>query len=601
MVLNPTEECAMSIKPTATQSLALSTAIALALATSASAAPVPNALRFSVYVTNQSGQPFTGSIDLQLEFFDAASGGTNVAGPLVIEDVPVQGGVGFFVGDFGSTNPMGNRDTYIGGGLRLGSSTGAFTQFTGRGRFHPTGFALHAQKIAPGIVGSAEILPNQVQTRVAGSCVVGQAIRQVNVDGSVDCQVAGSGSGGGGGGTITAVVAGNGLSGGGNSGSVTLNIAAAGVGNSEIASGAVDASKLAANSVGSTAIVDGAVGGVDIDASQIQRRVSGACTAGQAIRSVNPDGTVVCESSSGGGSGWGLNGNAVGSGEFLGTTNALPLELRTNSAPAMRLSSLNDPNGGAYGGGISTISTALGDTSFSVNQATGPGSSVLGGGNAAETNHRNIAAGAYATTVGGLGNQAGGDYSLAAGRKAVVRDAAASGDADGDQGSMLFADAQDLSMISSGPNQFAVRAAGGVFFGANSTSVSMPAGRFINTSTGAFLSSGGTWTNASSAALKFDFIAADPDAILQKVRELPLSAWRYLASPDEGYHLGPIAEDFYSAFGLGHDSAAISTVDASGVALAAIQALDQENTRLRAELAELRSMINRIEARTPKQ
>jgi len=586
----------MSIDPLATRSLVLSTAIALALVAPVAAAPVPNALRFSVYVTNQSGQPFTGSIDLQLEFFDALSGGSNVAGPLVIEDVPVQGGVGFFVGDFGSSNPIGNRDTYIGGGLRLGSSTGAFTQFSGRGRFYPTGFALHAQKIAPGIVGSAEILPNQVQTRVAGSCVVGQAIRQVNVDGSVECQVAGSG--GGGGGTITAVVAGNGLGGGGNSGSVTLGIAASGVGNSEIAAGAVDAGKLAPSSVSSTSIVDGAIGSVDIDASQIQRRVSGTCTAGQAIRNVNTDGTVVCETS-GGASGWGLNGNAISSGDFLGTSNALPLELRTNSAPAARLSSLNDPSGGAYGGGISTISTALGDTSFGVNQATGPGSSVLGGGNAAQSTHRNIAAGAYATTVGGLGNQAGGDYSLAAGRKAVVRNAAASGDADGDQGSMLFADAQDLTMVSSGPNQFAVRAAGGVFFGANSTSVSMPAGRFINTSIGAFLSSGGTWTNASSAALKFDFIAADPSAILQKLRELPLSSWRYLASPDEGYHLGPIAEDFYSAFGLGHDSAAISTVDASGVALAAIQALDSDNARLRAELAELRAMINRIEARTP--
>ncbi len=39
-------------------------------------------------------------------------------------------------------------------------------------------------------------------------------------------------------------------------------------------------------------------------------------------------------------------------------------------------------------------------------------------------------------------------------------------------------------------------------------------------------------------------------------------------------HLGPTAEDFYAAFGLGSD-AGIGTVDADGVALATIQALYQ--------------------------
>jgi len=40
-------------------------------------------------------------------------------------------------------------------------------------------------------------------------------------------------------------------------------------------------------------------------------------------------------------------------------------------------------------------------------------------------------------------------------------------------------------------------------------------------------------------------------------------------------HLGPMSQDFYEAFGLGHDHKMISMLDAQGVSLAAIQGLDQ--------------------------
>jgi len=76
----------------------------------------------------------------------------------------------------------------------------------------------------------------------------------------------------------------------------------------------------------------------------------------------------------------------------------------------------------------------------------------------------NKATACYSTIPGGGYNQAGGDYSLAAGRRAKVRNATqvGGGDTDGDEGTFLWADSTDADLTSSGPNQFLIRASGGV-------------------------------------------------------------------------------------------------------------------------------------------
>jgi len=227
------------------------------------------------------------------------------------------------------------------------------------------------------------------------------------------------------------------------------------------------------------------------------------------------------------------------------------------------------------------------------NTATGGQSTVVGG-------FFNWATGQSSTAGGGDFNCAGGDFSWAAGIGARTRhgnepgDGACfgspnSGDGNGDEGSFVWAGSMGSIFTSTGPNQFGVRTAG-VFFGAvNAASVLLPAGRFINTASGAHLTTGGTWTNASSRTLKTAFEDVDPLAVLGKVASLPLRTWAYKDSV-EGRHLGPVAEDFKALFGLGGDGTSIATVDADGVALAAIQGLNQkleaENAALRAELAE---------------
>ena len=107
--------------------------------------------------------------------------------------------------------------------------------------------------------------------------------------------------------------------------------------------------------------------------------------------------------------------------------------------------------------------------------------------------------------------------------------------------------------------------------GIGTTSPSNP----LEMGSGAYVSSGGVWTNNSDRNLKQNFTSIDGKSLLEKIASLPISEWNYKAENSSVKHIGPMAQDFYAAFNLGEDDKHISTVDASGVALAAIQSLHQ--------------------------
>ncbi len=100
--------------------------------------------------------------------------------------------------------------------------------------------------------------------------------------------------------------------------------------------------------------------------------------------------------------------------------------------------------------------------------------------------------------------------------------------------------------------------------------------QLIRAASGAHLTTGGAWTNASSRDLKHNFESVVSQDILVKLAALNILKWNYKLD-SSATHLGPIAEEFYETFGLGGNDKSISTVDASGVALAAIQALYDES------------------------
>ena len=107
----------------------------------------------------------------------------------------------------------------------------------------------------------------------------------------------------------------------------------------------------------------------------------------------------------------------------------------------------------------------------------------------------------------------------------------------------------------------------------------------------------------SARHLKTGFEQLDPLSVLAKVAALPVTKWTYKNEENGRFHIGPVAEDFNSAFGLKGSSATISMIDASGVAFAALQGLygmvqqkEEAIQVLQAENDELRQRLERLEA-----
>ena len=76
---------------------------------------------------------------------------------------------------------------------------------------------------------------------------------------------------------------------------------------------------------------------------------------------------------------------------------------------------------------------------------------------------------------------------------------------------------------------------------------------------------------------------------LARVKELPIGYWTYGWEEPEIRHLGPMAQDFWKAFGLGTTDRRISLIDGQGVLIASIQALLDRVEELERQVAELES------------
>lgn len=139
------------------------------------------------------------------------------------------------------------------------------------------------------------------------------------------------------------------------------------------------------------------------------------------------------------------------------------------------------------------------------------------------------------------------------------------------------------------PGQIAYTSSGSMDFRVGSTNQFMRLGNIgdhIIMSNGARLTSGGMWLDMSSGAKKKLEKRVQVNEILSALTDLPIYQWRYKQEPGS-LHIGPTAEEFRQIFGLGPDDQSLSPSDLAAVAIAAVQALREENKILREELMEM--------------
>jgi hypothetical protein len=232
-----------------------------------------------------------------------------------------------------------------------------------------------------------------------------------------------------------------------------------------------------------------------------------------------------------------------------------------------------------------------------LNAATG-NSATVGGGSG------NTAGASSATVPGGVENTASAGASFAAGNAAKATNTSAfvwnngfnyHSNPDGLDSSKAV-NGESVT----GPETFSVSATGGVRMITGSSSVT-------------YIPSGSTgWSNASSRAVKTNIEPVEPEQALAGVEELGVATWEYEDRDGEGAgttHIGPMAEEFHDAFDVGDSDEHINSVNADGIALAAIQglsaklddreerieALEAENEQLRERNAELERRLAAVE------
>ena len=235
------------------------------------------------------------------------------------------------------------------------------------------------------------------------------------------------------------------------------------------------------------------------------------------------------------------------------TSTSIGRRIQPGGSCGTRSSSVGGGGSNEVGGAYSTV--AGGRKNTTGYQAT------VGGG------YYNNASGDNSTIPGGIFNSATGSYSFAAGNSANATH----------DNSFVWGDY--FGGGSAAADTFNVHASGGIYLN-------------------------GSLEIASDRNLKKDFSFVSAREILDKVVELPIQTWRFKTEEDSISHIGPMSQDFMAAFGYGLDERYITSVDIDGVALAAVQGLNERleeqlevNTALRWHNAQIHSRNNALEAR----
>lgn len=442
-----------------------------------------------------------------------------------------------------------------------------------------------------------------IQSRVTGTCLPGSSISTINSDGTVVCEADDD----------TTYSAGSGLSLSGTTFSLNTNFTdslywrlGGNVGTSSASHflGTLDAQPLELRVAGTRAlrlepraISPNIIGGFEANSANLS--TSGATIAGGGFpgfpnRVVGSFGTV-----SGGRGNDASDSATVGGGVFnkadgLGSTvSGGDLNVAGGFRAFVGGGLLNRAGGtdSVVGGGSSNSATAqnafVGGGLLNIASGT---ESTIGGG------LTNLASGIRATIAGGVGNLAAGDLAVVLGgvNNQALGLASFAGGVRASAihpGSFVWADDVNFDFVSERPRQFSARATGGA--------------RFVSAVDGAGGASagvevfpgGGAWSSLSDRNAKANHVPANQRQILDLLAAIPIEIWNYKSQDPSIRHIGPMAEDFYAAFHVGEDEKRITTTDADGVALAAIQALYAMVRERDLRIRSLEKRLSALEAR----
>ncbi len=429
--------------------------------------------------------------------------------------------------------------------------------------------SVDGSKIFDGSVAAADVNSTQIQLRVTGSCGTGNAIRVVNADGTVTCEAVGAGG-------AWSLTGNGGTNPSANFLGTTDNVAL------ELRVNNARALRLEPNAT-SVNLIGGFSG------NSVTAGVVGATLAGGGSSDTNCGlfGTDPCTNrvtDDYGTVGGGANNQA---GDNAGTTSDRPYATVGGGQSNTASNWYATVGGGASNTASGSLATVGGGAS---NTASGSWATVGGGYNNTASNWyatvgggaSNTASGSWATVGGGHGNTAAGNYSFVVGSRAKNADPT-------HNGVFIFADSNNFDFPSTAANQFRVRATGGVQFVSAIDGSGSP-------NAGVQLAPGGSaWSSISDRAAKENFADVDTKELLLRLVAIPIQTWNYKSQDDSIRHIGPMAQDFYAAFGVGEDDKHISTIDADGVALAAIQGLYQVVEEKDARIEELEGRVAELE------
>lgn len=208
-------------------------------------------------------------------------------------------------------------------------------------------------------------------------------------------------------------------------------------------------------------------------------------------------------------------------------------------------------------------------------------------------------ASAVASTAIGAYNQATGDYSLSLGSysQATASHAVAIGtqayatgiysiamgsgaNTNGRDGSMVVGDdAYFQTAYSSADNQLTMRFIGGYRLWSS----------YPDSTAGVYMRHGQSgWSNYCDRNKKENFEEVDGEELLGKIRSIPVTEWSYKKTDPTMRYIGPMAQDFYSAFHLGGtDSLGINTISIDGVNMAGVKALEKRTSEMKGIVARI--------------